>query len=113
MAAPVYNIVIEQGTTWSLTITLKKPNGLPFSLEGYTGRCQIRKSYTDCHVLAAPSVEIPSPQKDGKIVLRLTKEQTHVMPDTSGVYDVEVESPTHEVARLVQGSVKISPEVTR
>lgn len=114
MAASIYDLIIEQGATFSLTITLKKPNKLPFDLSGYIGRSQIRKSYAATDVIASFSVAVVSPQKDGKIVMSLTDEQTSSLPSiSSGVYDLELESPTGEVTRVLQGKVTISPEVTR
>lgn len=109
----VYDLVIEQGATFSLTITLKKPNKLPFDLTGYTGRSQIRKNYAATDVIASFSVAVPSPQKDGKVVMSLTDEQTAALAIISGVYDLELESPTGEVTRVLQGKVVVSPEVTR
>ena len=32
---------------------------------------------------------------------------------TSGVYDIEIISPTNEVDRVLQGQFTLSPEVTR
>lgn len=113
MSASVYDIVIEQGSTFSLTVLLKKPNKIPFDLTGYTGRSQIRKNHADTNVIAAFSVAVASPQKDGKVVMSLTDEQTAALAVISGVYDLELESPTGEVTRIVQGRVVVSPEVTR
>lgn len=114
MAASIYDLIIEQGTTFSLTIILKKPNKIPFDLSGYTGRSQIRKNHAATDVMASFSVTVPSPQKDGKVVMSLTDEQTSSLPSSStGVYDLELESPTGEVTRILQGKVTVSPEVTR
>ena len=113
MAASVYDIIIEQGATYTITVLLKKPNKIPFNLTGYTGRSQIRKHYDDSNVIISFSVAIPSPQKDGKIVMSLTDEQTASLPIINGVYDLEIESSTGEVSRILQGKVTISPEVTR
>ena len=113
MAASVYDIVLEQGTTYSLTVLLKKPNKIPFDLTGYIGRSQIRKNYAATEVLATFSVAIASPQKEGKVVMSLTDEQTSAIPIVTAVYDLELESPTGEVTRVIQGKVTVSPEVTR
>lgn len=113
MAASIYDLVIEQGATFSLTIMLKKPDKQPFPLVGYTGRSQIRKNYAAPDIMAEFSVSIASPQKEGKVIMSLTDEQTAALAAVSGVYDLELESPTGEVTRIIQGKVTISPEVTR
>ena len=112
MPAVNYDLLIEQGTTWSVTVTLKKTNQSPFDLTGYTGRCQIRKTYTSTNILASPTVTIPS-GTDGKVVLSLTEAQTSSLPDTYAVYDVELVAPNGDVTRILQGKVKVSLEVTR
>lgn len=113
MAATVYDITLEQGTTFSLTVLLKKPTKTPFDLSGYIGRSQIRKTHADTNILASFAVSIPSPQKDGKVIMSLTDEQTAALNFIYGVYDLELESPTGEVTRILQGKVTLSPEVTR
>ena len=40
------NLVIDQGTTFSTTLTLTDENGDLINLSGYTSNCQIRKHYT-------------------------------------------------------------------
>ena len=113
MPAINYDLLIEQGTTWSVTITLKKPTTVPFDLTGFTARCQLRRSYSASEVLVSPTTTIPDPKTDGKIILSLTSTQTTGLEDGSAVYDVELVGPTGDVARILQGKVKITPEVTK
>lgn len=110
MAASKYDIVIEQGVTWALTITLKKKNGLKMPLLGYVGRAQIRKSATDPTIIAEFLVTIPS---EGTVVMSLTDEQTMALNFTYGVYDLILTSPEGATIRVLKGTVAFDPDVTR
>jgi hypothetical protein len=112
MAASRYDLVVEQGVTWALTVTVRKKNGLPLSLFGYVGKSQIKKSHSEEDLIDEFSVEITDPEK-GILVMRLSEEQTSVMDFTVGVYDVILISPDRVTARILEGSVKFSPRVTK
>jgi hypothetical protein len=105
------DLQVEQGVTWSTawSITL---DGVPLSSEdGWLARSQVRAKITDPLVLHQFTANLT-----GSVV------QLSVMPDESsawtwrrGVYDVEIydaEDPSR-VVRIVQGSIAVSPEVTR
>jgi hypothetical protein len=118
MTAGLYDIVIEQGTTWSLSLTWKDGDGDPIVLTGYSARMQIRGSYED----PQPMVELLSTGENPRIVLNaetggiaLTIEETVSQSLVPGhaIYDLELISPSGVVTRLLEGSVMIRPEVTR
>ena len=109
-----YDININAGSTFVLGLTLKKANGTPFDLTGYTGRSQLRKTHTDATVDATFSVAFDSNRKSGKMSIGLSDVQTKALTLVSGVYDVELVDPTGTVVtRLIEGKAKVSPEVTR
>ena len=126
MAAVTLNISIDQGADWKDTLILYQPapantpveNMEVMNLTGYTARMQIRASHTNENVIA----ELTSVNGGltitpllGKIDRHLTatKTQTITPTNTPAVYDLELVASNGEVTRLVQGSVFISPEVTR
>lgn len=113
MAAGKYDTVIEQGTNWSLTLTLKKPSRLPVDLTGYQVKSTIKKAFTDTEVLATPVSVVLDPPAAGKINLSLDHTVTQSLDFFNGVYDVVVKSPSGKIVRLLQGTVKFSPEVTQ
>jgi len=109
-----YDLKINQGSTFVLGLTLKKANGLLFDLTGYNGRCQIRKSHADTNVIVSPAIAFDTNRKSGKMSLGLSNTQTALLTITSGVYDLELIDPTGTVVtRILEGKVKVSPEVTR
>lgn len=118
MAAGLYDIVIEQGTTWNLSLTWKDAEGNPIVLTGYSARMQLRSSYED----PQPMVELLSTGENprivltaatGGIVLTLEDSVSENLVPGHAVYDLELESPSGVVTRLLEGSVLIRPEVTR
>lgn len=112
--AGTYDIKINQGSTFVLGLTLKKANGLLFDLTGYTGRCQIRKTHLSEEVAATPHIAFDANRKTGKMSISLSEAETIAIPLTSGVYDLEIVDPTNTVVtRILEGKVKVSPEVTR
>lgn len=113
MVAGKYNIIIEQGATYELTVTIKQPNRIPMDLTGYIGRSQIRKSFDSATITASFVITFFEPRTDGKVMLSLTNVATSGIPTDNYVYDFEVESPDGKVFRILQGEVSISPEVTK
>jgi hypothetical protein len=109
--ATVRNIVIDQGSTFSLTITVTDFTDTPINLTGYTLRSQLRKSYFS-NTFTAFTVTSPAPL-DGEIKLALTATTTSSLRYGRYVYDVEIVSPTNEVTRVLEGIVTVNPEVTK
>lgn len=112
------NIVIYQGSTFQKYFTWKVGDpAMPVNLTGYSIRCQFRSK------LSATESLIEFTTTNGKIIitdpllgnfyLTLTAEETSAIDFKSAVYDVEVVSPSGYVTRLIEGSVSISPEITR
>lgn len=116
MTAAVHNITIEQGATFQMNILWKDSTGTPINLAGYTARMQVRQKYS------SPTTLLNFTTENGAIVLggilgtiAITGAATVTddLVGKTGVYDLELVSAGGIVTRLVQGSVYISPEVTR
>jgi hypothetical protein len=104
------NIVVDQGTTFSTTISLTDDNGDPIDLTGYTGRSQMRKHYTSSN---SQSFTVSLNSTEGTVALSLTAAQTANLTAGRYVYDVEVVSGANVVSRIIEGIVTVTPEVTR
>ncbi len=110
-----YNLIVNQGETFQRTFTYKS-GGSVVDLSTHSGRMQIRNTYDS----PAALVDLTSGAGDitldatGKIVITIASSVTTalVAPDT-GVYDLEIITSGGVVTRLVQGTVSITPEVTR
>lgn len=126
MPAGKYNIQMEQGSTFDLTIVWQDPNNAPRDLTGYSAQMQIRENYlanTALTTLSTSNNEIKLFGNTGTIVLSLPASRTAAIPvdfssDTNPptsiyVYDLELIGPDARVTKIIRGNVVISGEVTR
>lgn len=111
MAAGVYNIIVEQGSSFAQKITVKT-DGVAKNLTGYSARAQIRPTRTSA-TLTATFTCVVNPTA-GEILMNLSPEQTTPIAPGRYFYDLEIFTPGDTVvSRLLQGEVTVSPEVTR
>jgi hypothetical protein len=116
MAAGRYNITVEKGATFRLQLAYKDSTGTPFDLTGWIARMQIRAHQRDTTTLVSLTSGgggITVGTTDGLITVEIAAAVTAAIVPRTGVYDLEVESPTGFVARVLEGSVDFKPEVTR
>jgi hypothetical protein len=113
--AGIYNFILDQGSTWTLTIVYEDPNGTPINLTGYIAEMQIRKkasSATAVLTLSTSNGGITINGPTGTLSLIATDEQTQVIEEGIYVYDLEL-SIGGVRTRLIQGSVTVRAEVTK
>jgi len=109
-----YPIKIDQGGTWTLSLTYKINNAL-VNLTGFTASMMVRKNYTDDNAILTLTTSnggIALGGSAGTIVLTASATLTAAMPPGNGVYDIELYTGG-EVRKLLRGDVTIVPEVTR
>ena len=115
--AVTYNTVIDQGADWFINFTYKNPNGTPINLTGYSAALQVRTSplaKTAVLTLTSPSDGITITALTGLIEVHATAAQTAAITNGKYAYDIEITAPsTNVVTRLVQGTIEVSPQVTR
>jgi hypothetical protein len=127
MAAVQYPIVIEQGATFDIELIYKDSNGDFVDLNGYSARMKIKQnidsitSYLTLTSILQPdntglsmsgSVLDPKDPISGSIGIFISATTSSLLDFTEGVYDLEIESPTGYVYRLLKGNVTLSKEVT-
>ena len=130
MAAGRYSFTIEQGATFDTEIRYKDPNGSPISLEGYTGRMQIRPSpdsetvyLTLSSTLNADNTGLNfsgssnvNPPTSGSIGVYIAACTSSLLNFDEAYYDLELYDGSGSCAytiRLLEGKVKLSKQVTR
>ena len=124
MAAGNYSFTIEQGTTFTRIFKYKDEDGNPVDLTGYDVRMQIRSTYDSATLASLTSgsgdfvLSVPPDAAEGvtdKNQIKLTISASHTAAYTfdQALYDIELESGTGVVTRLLQGKIKLSREVTK
>ena len=124
MAAGNYSFIIEQGATFTRVFKYKDENGAPVDLTGYDVRMQIRSSYGSDILASLTSgsgdfvVSVPPDAAEGvtdknQIKLTISANNTAAYTFDQALYDIELESGTGVVTRLLQGKIKLSREVTK
>jgi tRNA threonylcarbamoyladenosine modification (KEOPS) complex Pcc1 subunit len=114
MLAGQYDITVEQGSTFNLTLVYKDQRGYVIDLTGYTARMQLRKTVTHGSAdleLTTSNGRIAIDGAAGKITLSIAAADTAGLSG-AGVYDLELVNGLI-VQRILEGSYTISPEVTR
>ena len=130
MIAGVYNITIEQGSTFGRLISVEQPDLVAdptgqtfvnYSLVAHTARMQIRRTVDSATSMISLTTEngritinpnISGNTKNNEISLLITAADTATLT-TSGVYDLEIISSGGTVSKVIRGDVTLIPEVTR
>lgn len=107
--ATVENIVIDQGQTFSFSLTLSNTDGTAKDLTDYTVTSQMRKSY---YTSTATDFTTAKVDLTGEITISLSAAETSAIKAGRYVYDVEIASNV-ETLRILEGIVTVTPEVTK
>jgi hypothetical protein len=116
MSAGNLDLFVEQGATFTYTLTLTDNVGTPINLTGYTARMQMRRAVQSDEVLISLTTQngrIVITPLTGVIVLNIEATATAALNFQTAVYDLEIESAGGIVTRVLQGKVTLSREVTR
>lgn len=127
MTAAIRPLYVEQGATLSFGFTwhqgVEDPDnpgeylpGDPYDLTDCVARMQIRPSVTSTIISANATTEngmISLGGVDGTISVTMPDEETDKVNHKKGAYDLEVEFPDGRVARVLQGPMTCSLNVTR
>ncbi len=116
MPAASYDITIEQGATFTLSLIWRDNLGAPINISGYTARMQVRHTHkSDVKLLdfTTENGAITLGGAAGTIVVTGLATLTDDVPARPAVYDLELVSPGGVVTRLLEGYATVTPEVTR
>jgi len=111
MAAGTYNFIIDQGATFTRTLTVKE-NGSAMNLTGYSVASLMRSTHDSSTVVGTFACTI-SNASGGIITMSMTSSATGAIEEAIYVYDLEIASGSGTVTRLLEGEVTVNPEVTR
>ena len=109
--ASISNIFIDQGATFTTTVTVTDANGDAVNLSGYSVAAQIRKTFLSS--TATSFTATISNASSGEITISLTDTQTTALEAGRFVYDVLITASGGTKTRVVEGQVTVNPSVTR
>ena len=110
--ATIFNLFLDQGTTFKANVTIKDSTGTVRDISGHTPRSQFRRSIrsSNSHSFTA-TIPVGT---DGNVFLTMNSNTTTNVTAARYLYDVEiVNDSTAEVERVTEGVVVVSPEITR
>lgn len=116
MTSPgAYDFTIYQGANLDFTATWLDDSDEPINLTGWDAEMQARPRVDAELLLFALSVGngITLGDAEGTIQIQMDAEETSALDFDRGVYNLELISPPGQVTRLLEGTVRLSKEVTR
>lgn len=118
MSAAQYDITIEQGASFRLSLRLRNSSGEYIDFTGYAARMQVRETKDAASAvldLTSTGGDITL-ASDGTVTVLVDATDTAALDVPSagyGYYDLEIESAGGEVDRWLEGRAFITAEVTR
>jgi len=103
-------LTIEQGATFTTSITVLDANNAIRNLVSYTVESQMRKSFYSS-TAEDFTIEIAN-AAGGVVVMTMPATQTANLTPGRYVYDINMISTSNTVTRLFEGSVAVTPGVT-
>lgn len=111
-----YQIVADQGATFSRVLTWKDSTNTAINLTGYTARMHIRQEYESTSIVLTLTTEngrISLGGAAGTVTLTIDATTMAAVTAKTYVYDLELVSGAGVVTRLVMGTFTVRREVTR
>ena len=106
------NIFIDQGSTYSASLTAQDSYGNTININGATGYCHLRRSYYSSSYNEM-TVSVTGASGSGWYNLYMGDTATAELKPGVYVYDVEFHKPDGTVVRVRQGNATVDPEVTK
>lgn len=112
MSAANHDLVIDQGTSFVLDVTIKESGDVK-NLTNYSARAQMRSTKTASSVAGSFTCTIPTPS-NGIVKMELAPATSSAMAAGSYFYDLEIHTSSDVIVkRIIAGKVTLTQEVTR
>lgn len=118
--AGIWDFTYDQGTDFERSLKLTQRDGItPVNLAGCTFSGQVRLSPQDAAVITMTVTIVDA--TNGVIKITMSAAESAAIPVaglryndyTNLVYDIEIVDSTAKKRRLLNGTIKMSPEVTK
>ncbi len=117
MAQPINtDFYVDEGSDFVKTLTIFDSSGVPIDLTGYTFAGQARLTVQDSTAYSFSFTlhnQITSPGKVDWVIAKTVFQPLSLTKTTNFVYDVEMTDASALTKRILRGTLKVSPEVTR
>ena len=111
MATGTYNITIEKGITFDVSITLIDNNNVAINVSNYTFKSEIRRK-PETGLEKAFTVTKTN-ASGGVIELSMTKTDTQALPKGTLIYDLVANTGSgNKIIRILTGTVTVIESVT-
>ena len=110
--ASISNIFIDQGATFTTTLTINDSTGSALDLTNYTAIAQIRKSPSSSTSVSF-SVAFAADRTTGQLTISLTSTQTAALEAGRYNYDVLITASGGDKTRAVEGIANVNASVSR
>lgn len=104
------NIFIDQGASYSLSLTAQDAYGSVINITGATGYCHLRRSF---YSTTYKEMTVSLTGGTGGFNVAMGATSTAALKPGVYVYDVEFHKPDGTVIRVIQGNATVDPEVTK
>lgn len=112
MSAANYDLVIDQGSSFTIDITIKE-SGSVKDLTGYSARSQLRSTKAASSATASFTCSIPTPS-NGVVKMELSPSTSSGISAGQYFYDLEIYTSSDAIVkRIIEGKVNLTQEVTR
>lgn len=112
-----HNLTVYQGSDYRRALELKDEAATLMNLTGYVFRGQARTSYAASSPVFSFSFTLRNQATDpGLVDMLLSATDTaaaSITKITEYIYDIEMVTATGDVKRIIEGTLKLHPEVTR
>ena len=109
--ASISNLFVDQGSDFSITVSLTDATDSALSLAGSSFLAQVRKSHGSNTVKATFSTS--NDGVGGNLTMNLTDVQTAALEAGRYVYDVLHTDASGDKKRLMEGQLIVTPSVSR
>ena len=106
------NYIIDQGTNFSSTVTVKDSQGVALNLTGYTATANMALGHASTRTRTALTIEFASDRSTGNVSMSLTAAQTALLQSPARyVYDLDITDGSGTVTRIIEGLMTVRPNV--
>lgn len=122
MAAGVYDFTVEQGVSETFQAQYQNPDGSGKNLTGWVAKGTVKAKINDCEPLGELEIDILEPESGTlgitlpkSIIAKVKVKGTKHTDFALLVYDIKLwpaNDPDNPI-RLLNGVIKVSPEVTK